>query len=61
MPHKGMKKQVFGIVLLVLCVITALLARVIGFELDISYIAIGVIGIFFFLYGSIQKKTSHDV
>lgn len=52
-----MKKQVLGIVLLTLSLITALLARFIGFELDISYIVIGVIGICLFLYGSIQKKN----
>lgn len=36
--------------------ITALLARTIGFELDIFYVVISIIGGCLFLYGAIQKK-----
>lgn len=53
---KGIKKQVFGVVLLSLGAITALLARIIGFELDIFYVAICLVGTCLFLYGAIQKK-----
>ena len=37
--------------------ITALLARTIGFELDIFYIVISLIGGCLFLYGTIQKNN----
>lgn len=56
MPAKGIKKQVFGGVLFCLGVVTALLSRTIGFELDIFYVVIGIAGAGLFLYGSIQRN-----
>jgi len=56
MPTKGIKKQVFGGVLFCLGAMTALLARTIGFELDIFYVVISIIGAGLFLYGAMQKK-----
>ena len=53
---KGIKKQVFGVVLFSLGAITALLANIIGFELDIFYIAICIVGAGLFLYGATQKN-----
>jgi len=58
MPPKGIKKQVLGGVLLCLGVMTALLAGTIGFELDIFYVVISIIGACLFLYGAIQKKAA---
>ena len=55
---KGIKKQVFGGVLVCLGAITALLSRTIGFELDIFYVVIIAIGACLFLHGAIQKKTT---
>lgn len=57
MPARGIKKQVFGGVLFCLGVMTALLARTIGFELDVFYIVISIIGACLFLYGAIQKNS----
>ena len=57
MPHKGMKMKVFGVVLICLGAITALLARTIGFELNIFYVVISVIGACMFVYGSVHDKT----
>lgn len=56
MPLKGIKKQVLGGVLFCLGAITALLARILGFELDIFYVVISMIGAGLFLYGAIQKN-----
>lgn len=53
---RGIKKQVLGGVLVCLGAITALLSRVIGFELDVFYFLISVIGVGLFLYGAIQKN-----
>ncbi len=58
MSRKRLKKQVFGGVLIGLGVINAILARIIGFELDIFYVILGATGAFIFLYGSIQNNTS---
>ncbi len=58
MPSKGLKKQVFGGVLISLGVINTILAEIIGFELDIFYVVLGATGVFIFLYGSIQNNTS---
>ena len=55
-PPKGIKKQVLGGVLVCLGAITALLSRIIGFELDVFYVLISVIGVFLFLYGPLQKN-----
>lgn len=55
-PPKGIKKQVLGGVLVCLGAITALLSRIIGFELDIFYVLISVIGVGLFLYGTMQKN-----
>ncbi|OGT29540.1 MAG: hypothetical protein A2W28_07190 [Gammaproteobacteria bacterium RBG_16_51_14] len=56
MPPKGIKKQVLGGVLFCLGAMTALLAGTIGFELDIFYVVISVIGAGLFLHGALQKK-----
>ena len=53
---RGIKKQALGGVLVCLGAITALLSRVIGFELDVFYVLISVIGAGLFLYGAIQKN-----
>jgi len=49
-----MKMRIFGIVLLCLGAVTALLARTIGFELNVFYIVIAAAGAFLFAYGSIS-------
>lgn len=54
-PPKGIKKQVFGGVLFCLGAITALLAGTIGFELDIFYVVVSIIGAGLFLYGTLQR------
>ena len=48
--------QVLGGMLFCLGVMTALLAGIIGFELDIFYVVISIIGAGLFLYGAIQKN-----
>jgi hypothetical protein len=53
---RGIKQQVLGGMLVCLGALTALLARVIGFELDIFYILISVVGTGLFLYGTLQKN-----
>lgn len=53
---RGVKQQVLGGMLVCLGAATALLARVIGFELDIFYILISVVGAGLFLYGTLQKN-----
>jgi len=58
MPPAGMKKQALGIVLLCLGVITAVLAKTIGFKLDGFYIVIAVIGVCLFIYGHRENKGS---
>lgn len=55
-PANGIKKQVLGGMLVCLGAVTALLARILGFELDIFYVVISVIGVCLLLYGAIQKK-----
>lgn len=55
-PPSGLKKQVLGGMLVCLGAVTALLSRVIGFELDIFYVVIGVVGVGLFLYGTLQKN-----
>ena len=55
-PPRGIKKQVLGGVLVCLGAITALLSRIIGFELDVFYVLISVIGVALFLYGTMQKN-----
>jgi len=49
--------QVFGGVLFCLGAMTALLANAIGFELDIFYVVIIIIGTCCFLYGAMQKSA----
>lgn len=56
MAVKRLKQQVFGGVLFSLGVMTALLSRVIGFELDIFYVVISFAGAGILLYGVIQVK-----
>ena len=56
MPNKGIKKQVLGGMLFCLGIMTALLARAIGFELDIFYVVVSIVGAGLFLYGTMQKK-----
>ena len=57
-PPKGVKIQVLGGVLFSLGVMTALLSRIIGFELDIFYVVISIIGVGLFLYGAVLKKSA---
>ncbi len=57
-PPKGLKKQVFGGVLIGLGVINAILAGLSGYELDSFYIILVATGVFIFLYGCIQNNTS---
>lgn len=57
MPRKGIKKQVFGGVLCCLGIITALLSRTIGFELDAFYVVISIVGAGLFLYGAMQRSA----
>ena len=54
---KGLKKQVLGVVLISLGAITTLLSRVVGFELDIFYLVISVVGAGLVLIGSLQKRS----
>ena len=56
MQPRGFKIQAFGAMLVGLGAITALLARVIGFELDGFYVFIGIIGAILFIYGMLQGK-----
>jgi hypothetical protein len=56
MLAKGIKMQVLGGVLFCLGAVTVLLANLIGFELDIFYIAIGILGAALFLFGTMQRK-----
>ena len=55
-PPKGIKKQILGGVLFCLGAMTALLASTIGFELDIFYVVIIIIGTCLFLYGAMQNN-----
>ncbi len=52
---KAMRKQIFGCMLVGLGSITAILSRIIGFELDAFYIVISIAGASLFLYGTFQK------
>jgi branched-subunit amino acid transport protein len=54
---KGVKMQAFGAVLVLLCGATTLLSRVLGFELDGFYVAIGIAGAALFAMGALQKHT----
>lgn len=56
MAPKGMKEQVLGGVLLCLGAMTAVLAGTIGFELDVFYVVIGIVGAGLFLHGTMQKR-----
>lgn len=57
-PPKGIKMQVLGGILFCLGVMTTLLSRTIGFELDIFYVVISIIGVGLFLYGAVLKKSA---
>jgi hypothetical protein len=52
---KAIRKRVFGCMLLGLGCITAILARVVGFELDAFYVVISIAGASLFLYGTFQQ------
>ena len=54
--NKALRKQIFGCMLLGLASITAILARVVGFELDIFYVVIAATGAGLFLYGTIKRE-----
>lgn len=61
---KGTKQLVLGGVLAGLGLLTVLLSRTLGFELDSFYGAIGIIGIGLFLIGAVRKGsggTRHPV
>lgn len=60
-PAKGIKKQVFGGMLVCLSAITVWLAEMIGFELDPFYVVLFVTGGGLFLYGAIQKKQHNKL
>ena len=60
MPAKGLKQQVFGGVLFSLGTMTALLSRIIGFDLDIFYVVIGIAGIGLYVYGFIQRRQAES-
>jgi hypothetical protein len=49
-----MRKRIFGCILLGLGGITAILAQVIGFELDAFYVVISIAGAGLFLYGTLE-------
>ena len=51
----AMRKQIFGCMLVGLGSITAILSRIIGFELDAFYIVISIAGASLFLYGTFRK------
>jgi len=55
---KGIKKQVLGGMLIALGAITTLLSRVIGFELDVFYLVISVVGACLALFGSLQRRSA---
>ena len=48
--------QVLGGALFCLGVMTALLAGTIGFELDVFYVVISIVGAGLFLFGAIQRR-----
>ncbi len=52
---RAMRKQILGCTLLSLGIITAILSRIIGFELDAFYLVISIVGASLFLYGTFQK------
>jgi len=54
---KGTKQLVMGGVLVGLGLLTALLSRMLGFELDPFYGAIGILGTVFFLIGAVRKES----
>lgn len=62
-PVIGIKKQVLGGVLVCLGAVTALLAWILGFELDYFYVFISLMGSCLFVYGSLQKnkKNPHNM
>ncbi len=53
---KAIRKQIFGCMLIGLASITAILADVIGFELDIFYVVIAATGVGLVLYGAIKRE-----
>jgi hypothetical protein len=53
---KAIRTQIFGCMLVGLASITAILARVVGFELDIFYVVIAATGAGLFLYGTIKRE-----
>ncbi len=52
---RAMRKQIFGCMLVGLGSITAILSRIVGFELDFFYVVIGIIGAGLLLHGTLQK------
>lgn len=60
-PLKGIKMQVFGAMLVCLGAMTALLSRMMGFELDVFYVAIIFAGAGLFVYGVLQKNPHKTV
>ncbi len=55
---RAMRKRIFGCMLLGLGGITAILARLIGFELDAFYVVISITGAGLFLYGTFQQHSA---
>lgn len=54
---KGTKQLVMGGVLVGLSLLTVLLSRMLGFELDPFYGAIGILGAGFFLVGAVRTRS----
>lgn len=54
---KGTKQLVMGGVLVGLSLLTVLLSRMLGFELDLFYGAIGILGAGLFLIGAVRKGS----
>ena len=54
---KGTKQLVLGGVLAGLVLLTVLLSRALGFELDPFYGVIGVAGVALILFGAVRKET----
>ncbi len=59
MPHAGSKIQIFGAVLVCLGATTVLLARTIGFDPDMFYVAFGLTGTALLVDGAAQQKLHY--
>lgn len=55
-PPEGLKKQIFGTVLIVIGACNIIAAASLGYALDIFYPILILTGILFLLYGTRQRK-----